>query len=83
MASLSDIPGDVQEWIRRVFKECNAAATLKLANNPNIQEELNPKLMQPAGSPQATAGRFGFTRSVPKVSAVRISSSATCRHFAS
>ena len=33
------MPGDVQEWIRRVFKECNAAATLKLANNPNVQEE--------------------------------------------
>jgi len=39
MAKLSDIPGELQEWIRFVFKECNAAATQKLANNPNVQEE--------------------------------------------
>lgn len=39
MRSLSEVPRDVLDWIRFVFKACNTAATQKLANNPNIQEE--------------------------------------------
>lgn len=39
MVTLADIPGDVRDWIRSVFKECNTAATQKLANNPNVPEE--------------------------------------------
>lgn len=39
MRLLSEVPRDVLDWIRSVFKACNTAATQKLANNPNIQEE--------------------------------------------
>jgi hypothetical protein len=39
MVRLADIPGDVRDWIRLVFKECNTSVTEKFANNPNVQEE--------------------------------------------
>ncbi|MCR9217635.1 MAG: hypothetical protein NXI14_10590 [bacterium] len=34
----NDVPPQVFEWIRHVFRECNRRVTLKISNNPNIQE---------------------------------------------
>jgi hypothetical protein len=34
-----EIPPDVTEWVRTVFRECNERITEKLSNNPNLPEE--------------------------------------------
>jgi hypothetical protein len=36
---MDQIPADVTEWIRKVFRDCNERITEKLSNNPNIPEE--------------------------------------------
>jgi hypothetical protein len=34
-----DLPGDVHDWVRSVFEECNERVTEKLSNSPNAPEE--------------------------------------------
>jgi len=42
MMTVSDLPDDVLEHLRSIFRACNARTTEKLSNNPNAPEESLP-----------------------------------------